>query len=80
VVDDLPQELDGGLGAVGLQHGHVDIVDEHDHLAACRGSEVKFKALRYPMRSFFFFTNLSLSMKRSCTFCELVCALKFRLL
>jgi hypothetical protein len=30
VVDDLSQELDGCLGAVGLDEGHVQVVDEGD--------------------------------------------------
>ena len=36
MVDDLSQELDRRLGPVSLQTGHVDIVDEDNHLASGR--------------------------------------------
>lgn len=33
VIDDLSQQFNGGLGAVGLQYGHVDIIDEDHHFS-----------------------------------------------
>mmetsp|Transcript_66951 Transcript_66951/g.173575 ORF Transcript_66951/g.173575 Transcript_66951/m.173575 type:complete len:281 (+) Transcript_66951:5884-6726(+) len=42
VIDDLAQQLDGGLGTVVLQHGHVHVVDEDEHRGAWRCSKQVF--------------------------------------
>ena len=39
MVEELSEQLDGRLGAVGLSDGHVQIVDKHDHLLADRRTE-----------------------------------------
>jgi len=37
-VNGLPEKLARRLGSVGVKLGHVDIIDEEDHLLATRGS------------------------------------------